>query len=143
MGKKRTKRPLTPEEVASLKEQLLKKKEELWEEIRSELKGRVSEEYQELLENVKDEEELAQIDLEEEVILGVLEARKSELEAISQALWRIERGEYGKCLECGDWICIERLKVRPWASYCLDCKERLEMVKRAAGSNQRWQRSIP
>jgi len=52
-----------------------------------------------------------------------LEARKKELEAIGQALWRIEHGEYGRYLECEDWICLERLRVRPWAVYCLPCKE--------------------
>ena len=127
---KKTRRELTPEEIAEFKKLLLKKKEELWEEIRQDLKTRVSQEYHEAIDTVKDEEELAQIDLQEEVVLGVLEARKSELEAISQALWRIDQGEFGRCLECGRWICIERLKVRPWASYCLECKEKLEALAR-------------
>ncbi len=126
----KTRRALKPEEIAEFKELLLKKRQELWEEIKNDLKSRVSQEYHELLDTVKDEEELAQIDLQEEVVLGVLEARKSELEAISQALWRIEHGEFGKCIECGRWICLERLKVRPWASYCLECKERLEKLAR-------------
>ncbi|NPA94615.1 MAG: TraR/DksA family transcriptional regulator [Thermodesulfobacteria bacterium] len=124
----RTRRPLTDEEIQEFKNMLLQKKDEIWQAIRDDLKSRVSEEYYSLINDVNDEEDLAQIDLQEEVILGVLEARKKELEAIDQALWRIEHGEYGRCLECEDWICIERLKVRPWAIYCRDCKERLERL---------------
>ncbi len=124
----KTRRPLTPEEVQEFKQILLKKKDEIWEEIRKDLKSRVSEEYYSLINDVNDEEDLAQIDLQEEVVLGVMEARKKELEAINQALWRIDHGEFGKCLECEDWICIERLKVRPWAVYCLECKQELERL---------------
>ncbi len=126
----KTRRPLTPEEIEEFRKELLNKKEQLWNEIKKDLIEKVGEEYQELINTVKDEEELAQIDLHEETILGVVEARKKELEAISQALWRIEHGEFGKCLECGRWICIERLKVRPWALYCLECKEKLEKLAR-------------
>ncbi len=126
----RTRRPLTQEEIQGFRQILEKKREEIWEEIRNELKSRVSEQYHSLINDVNDEEDLAQIDLQEEVVLGVMEARKKELEAISQALWRIDHGEYGRCLECQDWICLERLKVRPWAVYCLPCKEELERLGR-------------
>jgi len=124
----RTRKPLSDKEIQEFKDLLLKKKDEIWQAIRDDLKSRVSEEYHSLINDINDEEDLAQIDLQEEVILGVLEARKKELEAIDQALWRIDHGEYGRCLECEDWICIERLKVRPWANYCRECKERLEKL---------------
>ena len=125
---KKTRRALKPEEIQEIKQDLLKKKQDLWEEIRQNLKERVDEEYHDLINNIKDEEELAQIDLQEEIVLGVMETRKSELETIAQALWRIDQGEFGKCLECGRWICLERLRARPWAVYCLECKERLERL---------------
>ncbi len=124
----KSRRPLTKKEIGEFRKLLLEKREEIWKEIRTELKSRVSEEYHGLINDVNDEQDLAQIDLQEEVVLGVLETRKKELEAISQALWRIEHGEYGRCIECEDWICTERLKVRPWAVYCIPCKERLEKL---------------
>ena len=124
----KTRRPLKPEEIAELKGKILRKKETLWNEIRKDLVEKVGQEYQDLINTIKDEEELAQIDLQEETVLGVLETRKEELEAISQALWRIDHDEFGTCLKCGQWICLERLKVRPWASYCLECKEKLERL---------------
>jgi DnaK suppressor protein len=126
----KTRRPLKPEEIESFKREILRQREELWNQVKQDLIERVGEEYQDLINTVKDEEELAQIDLNEETVLGVLEARKNELEAMSQALWRIEHGEFGKCLECGQWICLERLKVRPWAVFCLECKEKMEKIQR-------------
>lgn len=45
---------------------------------------------------------------------------------ISSALDRLNRGEFGICTECGDAICIERLKVQPMTPVCLDCKRTLE-----------------
>lgn len=124
----KTRRSLKPEEIEEFKEQIVRKKGVLWNEIRKDLVERVGLEYQDLINTVKDEVELSQIDLQEEIVLGVLETRKNELEAISQALWRIENGEFGTCLKCGRPICLERLKVRPWASYCLECKEKLEKL---------------
>ncbi len=124
----KTRRPLTKKEIEKFKKMLLERRDEIWEEIRQDLKSRVSEEYHSAINDVKDEEDVAQLDLQEEVILGVMEARKKELEAINQALWRIEHNEYGRCLECEDWICLERLNVRPWAVYCLECKQELERL---------------
>ena len=126
---KRTRRPLTKEEIEEFRKRLLELKEKIWGEIARELRERVREEYQSILNDIHDEEELAQIDLQEETILGVLDAKKKELEAITQALWRIEKGEYGRCLRCGHWICLERLKVRPQALYCLPCKDEIERIQ--------------
>ena len=126
MGK--TRRPLTKEEVSAFKEQLLKEKEKLWEEIRLDLFERAGEEYQDFIKTVKEIEDLAQADLHEEIWLGVVEARKAELEAIAHAVWKIDKGDYGKCERCRKWICIERLKARPHSVYCLDCKREIEQL---------------
>jgi RNA polymerase-binding protein DksA len=47
------------------------------------------------------------------------------LVAIDAALGRIEDGTYGKCVNCGAQIPVERLEAMPWATLCIDCK-RLE-----------------
>jgi len=124
----RTRRPLTEEEIKAFKEQLLEEKEKLWQEIRKDLLDRVSEEYQDVIKTVKEVEDLAQADLDEETWLGVVEARKAELEAIALALWKIDHGDYGRCERCRRWICIERLQVRPQSVYCLECKKELEQL---------------
>lgn len=43
---------------------------------------------------------------------------------LDDALKRIERGEYGRCTDCGKLIEKERLEAVPHAQLCLDCKLR-------------------
>ena len=45
-----------------------------------------------------------------------------ELKDIDKALEKIEDGTYGKCEKCGKDIDIERLKVMPSATECVECK---------------------
>lgn len=49
---------------------------------------------------------------------------------IEEALERIERGEYGYCEECEEPIAEARLKARPTAQLCIDCKEAREQIER-------------
>jgi DnaK suppressor protein len=122
----RERRPPTEEELIEFRDLLLRKKEGLWEEVRDTLLHEVGEEYQDRIQTIRDQEDLVQAGIQEETVLGILDARKSELEGIAQALWRMDAGEYGKCLECGRWIRHKRLRVRPWSSYCTDCKKKME-----------------
>jgi DnaK suppressor protein len=43
---------------------------------------------------------------------------------VRDALQRIERGTYGKCVDCGRQIEDVRLDSVPWTPYCLDHQER-------------------
>ncbi|WP_262695222.1 TraR/DksA family transcriptional regulator [Kordiimonas aquimaris] len=47
--------------------------------------------------------------------------RKQKLIAIETALRRLEEGEYGYCLKCGDDIPRKRLEQDPTAAVCLSC----------------------
>lgn len=47
--------------------------------------------------------------------------RKSERAAIAAALKRIEEGEFGYCIECGDEISEARLRNSPTVVKCLEC----------------------
>ena len=47
------------------------------------------------------------------------------LNHLEDALQRIEKGEYGKCSECGKLIEKERLEAVPHAQQCLQCKMNL------------------
>jgi RNA polymerase-binding protein DksA len=48
------------------------------------------------------------------------------LDAIDDALGRIEDGTYGKCVNCGAPIPEERLEAMPWATLCIECKRKEE-----------------
>jgi DnaK suppressor protein len=46
-----------------------------------------------------------------------------EVAEINAALQRLEAGNYGICLGCGEDIGKDRLFARAWSSECLDCTE--------------------
>jgi DnaK suppressor protein len=46
------------------------------------------------------------------------------LQAIEEALHRIEAGTYGLCRDCGNPVAEARLKAIPWTRVCITCKER-------------------
>ena len=52
------------------------------------------------------------------------------LRSLDEALERIERGEYGLCLECGDLISKKRLDAVPSAKLCVPCKSNQEKQER-------------
>jgi DnaK suppressor protein len=50
--------------------------------------------------------------------------RKAELGRVLAALRRIEEGDYGDCLVCGEPIAERRLKLDPAATHCVNCAGR-------------------
>jgi len=46
------------------------------------------------------------------------------LQAIEEALTRMERGIYGICRDCGDPIAPARLEAIPWTRVCISCKQK-------------------
>jgi DnaK suppressor protein len=47
--------------------------------------------------------------------------RKNELGKIERALIRVDEGEYGYCLNCGEEIAPKRLELDPAIPMCIDC----------------------
>lgn len=54
------------------------------------------------------------------------DTKREELLRIDEALDKIGNGTYGLCETCEEPISIERLEVRPFARYCIQCKEEIE-----------------
>ena len=46
------------------------------------------------------------------------------LQAIEEALYRLEKGVYGLCRDCGDPIAAARLEAIPWTRVCITCKQK-------------------
>ena len=46
------------------------------------------------------------------------------LQAIEEALERLQRGTYGVCRDCGEPIAAARLNAIPWTRVCIVCKEK-------------------
>jgi DnaK suppressor protein len=46
------------------------------------------------------------------------------LQAIEEALLRLDKGVYGVCRDCGEPIAEPRLNAIPWTRVCITCKEK-------------------
>lgn len=59
----------------------------------------------------------------DEVLDGLNEGARVEIEQINSALERMDRGAYGICSDCGEPIPAGRLEALPYAANCVDCAE--------------------
>lgn len=69
----------------------------------------------------KDFEEQATQTENDEVLDGLGNAARTEMEMVKQALDRLDKGLYGMCQVCGQPISKERLKAIPYSSMCIKC----------------------
>ncbi|MBO9625703.1 MAG: TraR/DksA C4-type zinc finger protein [Microbacterium sp.] len=58
-------------------------------------------------------------------LTGIAEAAASELREVDEAIARADAGAYGVCASCGRPIPAARLEVRPFATHCVACAEKL------------------
>ena len=63
---------------------------------------------------------------EQEFTLGLIETEQATIQEIDEALSRIDNKSYGKCEKCGHRIPLARLKVKPHAKYCIECRRQQE-----------------
>lgn len=72
-------------------------------------------------EHSSDWEELAIEREGDEVLEGIGFSAQSEMRQIEAALERLDSGEYGICVTCGEPISEERLNVLPYTPFCRNC----------------------
>jgi len=107
--------------VNKMKNDMLKRREELTKL----LSGMVKEEWSEKGQ-VKDSADEA-LSSSMDKLQSSLEATEiGELKLIDGALSRLERNEYGLCVDCGKPISTVRLEIYPYAARCIACQEALE-----------------
>ena len=111
------------EKMDEMKAILLKMKEETLQEINKSLKTGSDVTSGEPSGDIYDQAS-SERDRELGLLLGDREREK--LRNIDEALLKIEEGEYGICEECEEEIPIGRLKVVPFARYCVKCKSDIE-----------------
>ncbi|HWH74491.1 MAG TPA: TraR/DksA family transcriptional regulator [Methylibium sp.] len=65
--------------------------------------------------------------------VGDAEERRDldELAQVQAALQRLDAGVYGDCVDCGQPIALERLRVQPAAERCAACQAARERLRRA------------
>ena len=71
---------------------------------------------------VMDEGDFASVSTDNMINEEILSTQQKELEEIDEALAKIQNGTYGICEMCEEPIGMQRLKVKPYAKYCIACR---------------------
>jgi len=59
---------------------------------------------------------------------ALLRQHQAERREVQAALARLREGSYGECVQCGEAVGYERLRIAPAAGRCLRCQERAEQA---------------
>ena len=78
------------------------------------------------VENFPDPTDRASLESDRNFELRIRDRERKLINKIKQALERIEEGTFGLCESCEEEIGVERLKVRPVTTLCIDCKTEQE-----------------
>ncbi|OGW38777.1 MAG: hypothetical protein A2Y97_01050 [Nitrospirae bacterium RBG_13_39_12] len=114
----------------TLRRLLINKREEIIKEAKNEISKYIKGETRQLVDTALDDGDWSVIDLTEDISLRQLGTHRENLHKIDEALRKLEEGTYGKCEDCGEEISQERLKIIPFAIYCIDCKEKREQMEK-------------
>lgn len=110
---------LTPQQIEELKNILIEWKNRIIEDTKQNTGEALSFEG-------ADEMERAEAEAGRILTLRTLDRERKLLKKIEETLLKIEYGVYGICESCGAEIPYERLKARPVASLCINCKVKQE-----------------
>lgn len=107
--------PYTAEELAPVREVLLRRRRDL---VDAQIAHEQSMADEQDRGPAPEEEEAAAHHLSQFVASRVREGVNREVEAIDHSLARMDAGVYGRCEECDEPISLERLRVLPFTRLC-------------------------
>jgi len=113
------------EHLKEFKEMLLRKKSVLTNHLRTELSELEAPDKHHLA----DLEEMASDTTDTDSVCEIMALGASTIDQIDQALAKIDEGTYGVCEDCGEQIAFERLEAIPFATLCIECKKRHEVLR--------------
>ena len=112
--------PFTPMEITELEEKLLSERARLEERLHT------TGNHQSQRGRNEDSETIGSDNFNRETEFRLMADDRRRLEMIGDALSSLAHGKYGICQECGKRIGINRLKAKPYAKFCIDCKTNRE-----------------
>jgi DnaK suppressor protein len=121
--------PLTAGQKALLYAELIQRRDALNAQLASHLHGQTRAERAHDVLN-QDGDDAPQRLPEREIAQALTDHERRELDAVSAAMLRLDKGEYGRCADCSTDIPYDRLKAEPWAQRCVPCATRLESRQR-------------
>ena len=110
-------------ELNKFKKKLLEKRSELIDVVqKTETYGREADSSAEAM----DIADKASSSYTKEFMFSKSDSDRQLLQAVIDALDRIEEKDYGDCSNCGEPVERKRLEAVPWAALCLSCQEQAE-----------------
>ena len=107
---------LSKKDILALREDLLDRRRNILEFRRT-----VNTSWESLHEPEKELEETASKETLSRELAQLDDRGQTELSEIDLALTKIDDGKYGKCEACRRSISVKRLRLVPWARYCVQC----------------------
>jgi len=84
-------------------------------------------------EDMADSVDRSSVETERNFTLRLRDRERKLVKKIDEALVRLENGSFGVCEECESSISLNRLKARPIATLCIECKEEQEKQEKQSG----------
>lgn len=122
---------------ASLHAMLTAKRQEVLYQVKETLGRSLTDDQQRRLESAKDVGDQAMMDLERELGISLLEMQNRKRQMIDEALVRLTDGSYGVCADCGAEISERRLAAVPFATLCIACQSRQELMDKIERGEER------
>jgi DnaK suppressor protein len=107
---------------------LIELRDEIVNKISQEMGTKVDEDPRMSTLSTMDIGDLSQLDFDENIDYTLLNMQIERLREVEDALDRLEEGIYGVCEDCGASINLERLKVLPFTTCCVQCQEKREQM---------------
>lgn len=105
--------------LKSYRDRLLAKRESLFKQVtEAEMSSRERDS-----EATQDPADMAANAYAKELMISMSANDRRLLQLIDEALGRVEAGEYGECVNCGEPLQEKRLDAVPWARHCLRCQD--------------------
>ncbi|HEV2704282.1 MAG TPA: TraR/DksA family transcriptional regulator [Pyrinomonadaceae bacterium] len=105
--------------VKTYRDRLLERRESLFSQVtEAEMSSRERD-----AEATQDPADMAANAYTKELLISMSANDRRLLELIDEALKRVEGGDYGECVNCGEAVQEKRLDAVPWARYCVKCQD--------------------
>jgi DnaK suppressor protein len=116
-------------DVTEFEARLRRRQQALWNDIQRELEKSRGQQFEDLIQQGADPDDLAIADLLTTLNAAEVTRDVEEFRAVQLALGRIHSGSYGICQSCGNPIASDRLRAIPETPFCFDCATRAEQHK--------------
>ncbi|MGV3580995.1 MAG: TraR/DksA family transcriptional regulator [Methylophilus sp.] len=114
---------ITQHQINELKNLMEAELAELVDETQEEMNVGLKENYVDIESDVGDKADEAFADTSVDIDNAIIGFHLEKVEDLNAALDRMQKGEYGVCVDCGSDVDFERLSAYPTAKRCISCQK--------------------